>query len=156
MSRRPLTGLLAVLLLLVVGIVAYVASGDDAGLEGPRQVLPGMDGVAAAVVSGGSTELAAQDQRTQGADGEPRVALTEEEPSKGVSSIRRPRWDRPRDALWVTGQVVMPPGVPLDEQMVVEAEGSAFPSDPNGRRHHRVACGRCGGRRAARPGVSAA
>lgn len=141
MSRRLLIGLLAALLFLVVGSLAYYSSGDQGGSEGPRRVLSGVSGAPQDLGAAKATELTAREKRLPGDGGEPRVALVEEDDaSRGLGSIRRPRWDRPRDALWVTGQVVMPPGVPLDEQMVVEAEGSAFPSDPNGRRHHRVKC----------------
>jgi len=140
MSRRLLTGLLALALAVLIGVLWFEAGGTKGAGEGREGIQPAASPVAGERSGRRSTELLAGEVRDEGREDEPRAAAVEDAPGDGVASIRRSRWDRPRNALWVSGQVVLPPGVPFDEQMVVEAEGSAFPSDPNGRRHHRVRC----------------
>jgi len=139
MSRRLLTGLLTLALALVVGGVWYATHGFGEAVAGPAGVVRGATPTGSTTDGVRSTELVSQEPGTR-STGAPREVAVETLEGDGVASVRRARWDRPRDALWVSGQVVLPPGVPMDEAMVVEAEGAAFPSDPNGRRRHRAKC----------------
>lgn len=139
MSRRLLTGLLALVLALVVGGVWYVSADSGEAVAGPARIVPGAMPGGQAAAPERSGDLASQEPGARTSEA-PREAAVDEVGGDGVASVRRGRWDRPRDAVWVSGQVVMPPGAPFDEEIVVEAEGAAFPSDPDGRRRYRAKC----------------
>ncbi|MDA1265802.1 MAG: carboxypeptidase-like regulatory domain-containing protein [Planctomycetota bacterium] len=137
MSRRLLTGLLLLVLAAVVGSAWWATGGGTKQLPGPGIAGPSAPGKSGAPISRGGTRLTADDPNQETARQAGRE-LAEAGPSEGVASIRRPRWGRPRDAVWVTGRVDLPKGTPPGEVVIVEAEGSAFPNDPEGGRWHRV------------------
>lgn len=134
MSRRLLIVLLVLLLGGVSAAVALLSSGDRRPVAAPGRVEPDEAGGPA---EGGRTELARQAPGTARNDAG-REAVEAPETTVGSAADHSARWARPREARWVSGRVVLPPGTPLDEEIVVEAEGAAFPTAPDGNRFHRA------------------
>jgi hypothetical protein len=136
MSRRAITGLLTLLLGAILAAVWFSTSGGGEVVARPDHPRPG--GAVEASGTGAQPSALAANAPRHGDDGDPatlgRQSAGEAEPISGVLAARGKWWRRPTAAQWISGRVEFPPGAPLDEEVYVEAEGSTFPTDPEGRR----------------------
>lgn len=135
MSKSSSTGLVLVFAVLAVGVAWFLTSGDPQPIDEYAAAAPGGPSVAAdrdrdvANLEVSSTDDVDRDVVQS--------SVIDDAPETGAASVRRKLYGRPIDAIWVRGRVEFPAGVPLDEKMVVEAEGAQFPADPDGGRFHR-------------------
>ncbi len=142
MSPRTRSGLLALILVAALVGIWWVAV-DRGSKAGPaRQPRPGAaptvstDGGFTADLEGGGLERTPE----RSEEALQRTAVTEEVALQGPASLERASWRRPSGAVWVEGRVVFPDGTPFDEEVIVEAEGAAFPNALDGRRTYRTRC----------------
>ncbi len=136
MNRSVLTGLIT------LGSLAAVAgiwlASDRLGGEGravPQAVSTA--GAPPTSLAGPGPELAGIEEVSGGGETTQAAAPTRRSPGRGVPTVRGRWWAAPVGSYWVSGRVELPPGVPLDEDLWVEAEGARFENDPAGRRKRR-------------------
>ena len=127
MKRAPLTLFIALVLFAGIGAVwwlsdtrvrnpgALTADLPEALTLEPGPALSGDELVA--------LDVSADDASVEAASSPP----AEKAPRRSTSF-----WAPPKTARWIEGRIESKQGLPLDEKMVVVAEGRAFPTDPSG------------------------
>lgn len=137
MSNRSRTGLIALALLLATGglwwLLRGFAPGEAAGVRAVAGVAP-----APADQKASRPALASLPEDALPEEAERAAAVDEGDAGgvDGVSAGRKGWWRVPQGSTWVRGRVELPEGTPLDEELWVTAEGSAFVEERDARRSH--------------------